>query len=462
MRNHLVLLLVTIALGIQNATSAQIDANIQNKNVERTIDLTTQLVKVLYKITLENKVKKDFSAVAYTFAVPKEEREHLSYISIRDALKKELKATEEKTTDGSLFTVSVTSSSPTPVLHIETVFSKSLQPYPTQITQNERQLVRYFGNAYTYSPYKTLTQKTTVQLASKSVESFTTVKPATQSDGVITYGPYENVEPYTKEPITVHYENNTPFLTITNLERVIEVSHWGNIAVEETIDIVHSGATLKGSFSRYDYQKDARSSQPSVKSYKTILPASATEVYYRDTNGNISTSAMRVLKDSVELDLRPRFPLFGGWKTHYTIGYNVPSFEYLFNTGDQYVLKMRVIDHVFDDMVIEKATVKIILPEGSSNIKLIPPYSVSRLPDQVHYTYLDTVGRPVIIFTKENIVENHIADFNLKYNFSKVLMIQEPLLIVGFLYALFVVVIVWTRLDFSITKDTSATHHHKD
>lgn len=194
MRNHLVLLLVTIALGVQNAASAQIDANIQNKNVERTIDLTTQLVKVLYKITLENKVKKDFSGVAYTFAVPKEDREHLSYISIRDALKKELKATEEKTTDGSLFTVSVTSSSPTPVLHIETVFSKSLQPYPTHITQNERQLVRYFGSAYTYSPYKTLAQKTTIQLASKSVESYTAVKPSTQSDGVITYGPYENVE----------------------------------------------------------------------------------------------------------------------------------------------------------------------------------------------------------------------------------------------------------------------------
>lgn len=171
---------------------------------------------------------------------------------------------------------------------------------------------------------------------------------------------------------------------------------------------------------------------------------------------------MRNLKDSVELDLRPRFPLFGGWKTHYTIGYNVPSFEYLFNNGDQYVLKMRVIDHIFDDMAIDKATIKIILPEGCSTIKLIPPYSVQRLPDQVHYTYLDTVGRPVIVFTKQNLVESHISDFNLKYSFSKARMIQEPLLIIGFLYTLFLIVIVWTRLDFSITKDGSVSHHHKD
>lgn len=265
---------------------------------------------------------------------------------------------------------------------------------------------------------------------------------------------------FSTEPMTIHFENYTPFLTVTKLERVIEVSHWGNIAVEETIDIVHSGAALKGSFSRYDYQKDSRSNQACVKSYKTLLPAAATGVYYRDTNGNISTSAMRVLKDSVELDLRPRFPLFGGWKTHYTLGYNVPSFEYLFQNADNYLLKMRVLDHVFDDMVVDEVTTKIILPEGSTNIKLIAPYTVTRHPDSLHYTYLDTFGRPVISFSKKNVVENHITDFNLKYNFSRVMMLQEPLLVVGFLYVLFVLVIIWMRLDFSIIKEKE--HLHKD
>lgn len=260
----------------------------------------------------------------------------------------------------------------------------------------------------------------------------------------------------------VHYENHSPFLTVTRLERWIEVSHWGNIAVEETIDITHTGAKLKGSFSRYDYQKDVRSTQPSVKSYKTILPASASGVYYRDTNGNISTSAMRVLKDSVELDLRPRFPLFGGWKTHYMLGYNVPSFDYLFQNGENYMLKMRLVDHVFDDMVIDELVTRIVLPEGSANIKLITPYSVTRLPDSLHYTYLDTFGRPVISFTKRNVVENHMTDFNLKYTFPKIMLLQEPLLVVGFLYAIFLIVIIWMRLDFSIIKEKETQHHHRD
>ena len=39
-------------------------------------------------------------------------------------------------------------------------------------------------------------------------------------------------------------------LVVTRLQRLIELSMWGNIAIEETIDVAHKGAQLKGSFSR--------------------------------------------------------------------------------------------------------------------------------------------------------------------------------------------------------------------
>lgn len=186
-----------------------------------------------------------------------------------------------------------------------------------------------------------------------------------------------------------------------------------------------------------------------------MLPAAAVGAYYRDDIGNISTSYMRIMKDAVELELRPRFPLFGGWQTRHVIGYNVPSYEYLFNSGNDFVLKMRIIDHVFDDMVVEKLTTKIILPEGVHGIELTTPYVVKRLADGLHHTYLDTRGRIVIILTKENLIENHIQDFQLKYQFSNILMLQEPLLVVVALYSLFLMVIVYVRLDFSIAKDAA-------
>ncbi|MGH0178578.1 UNVERIFIED_CONTAM: hypothetical protein FKN15_077869 [Acipenser sinensis] len=255
-----------------------------------------------------------------------------------------------------------------------------------------------------------------------------------------------------QDAMKIHYENNAPFLTITDITRTIEVSHWGNIAVEETVDLRHTGAMLKGPFSRYDYQRQSDSGISSIKSFTTILPAAAQDVYYRDEIGNISTSHLLVLDDSVEMEIRPRFPLFGGWKTHYMVGYNLPSYEYLYNLGDQYALKMRLVDHVFDDQVIDSLTVKLILPEGARNIQVDTPYSIQRDPDDLHYTYLDTFGRPVVVAHKKNLVEQHIQDVVVHYNFNKILMLQEPLLVVGAFYILFFTVIVYVRLDFSITK----------
>ena len=198
-----------------------------------------------------------------------------------------------------------------------------------------------------------------------------------------------------------------------------KVSFLGNIAVEETVDVVHKGAVLKGSFSRYEFQRE-NSGVSAVKSFKTFLPASANGVYYRDDIGNISTSAMRVLDDAVELDLRPRFPLFGGWKTHYVLGYNVPSYEYLYNKGDDFVLNMRLLDHVFDEMLVEEFVVKIILPEGSKVGKFEAPFPTKRLPDSLHYTYLDIQGRPVVTIEGVNdLTEKHIMDFQLEFQFSR-------------------------------------------
>nr|KAF6330901.1 ribophorin I [Myotis myotis] len=156
------------------------------------------------------------------------------------------------------------------------------------------------------------------------------------------------------------------------------------------------------------------------------------------------------------MEIRPRFPLFGGWKTHYIVGYNLPSYEYLYNLGDQYALKMRFVDHVFDEQVIDSLTVKIILPEGARNIQVDSPYEISRAPDELHYTYLDTFGRPVIVAYKKNLVEQHIQDIVVHYTFNKVLMLQEPLLVVAAFYILFFTVIIYVRLDFSITKDPAA------
>lgn len=451
-------LLITIA-GSSSSTPDRIDPDIVLKNVDRTIDLQSQLTKITTKIVVENSGKAPIKS--FLFAIEPEKQETLSFITAhtRDASRTELRTRVtqiDSHQDKLIYRVDLKD----PVqpgrstsVEIETVSTHDLDPYPKQISQREKQLVKYTGNVCITSPYNVLKQTTNVVLPNRNIENYTRIKPSTLSDSTVIYGPLDKRPAFTYEEFTVHFENNNKFLTVTRLERLIELSHWGNIAVEETIDLLHTGALLKGSFSRYEYTRESKSGAASIQSFDTILPAAASDIYYRDDIGNISTSHTRVKKDSVEVNLRPRFPLFGGWKTHYTIGYNIPSYEYLFHQGDQYVLRMRLMDHVFDDMVVDELVVRIILPEGSKNFELNLPYDVKRLDDSLHYSYLDTTGRPVITLTKRNLVENHILDFSLKYNFPRLLMLQEPLLVVLALYLLFLVVIVYVRLDFSIDKD---------
>jgi len=437
-----------------------VNQDIVVENIERSINLESQLVKINSKVTLTNNGKG--ATKGFHYAVEESMAPHVSYIgaTVGSSEKTYLRVNEVQVKDSPagaiLYRVELKkalSSSESVTVSVDMVLGKALELYPEEIIQREKQLVLLRGNHYAYLPYKCKTQTTTIQLPSDKVEDYSKLKPVSKSESKITYGPYSNQEPYALDEMTVHYENNHPFLVVTKMERVVELSMWGNIAIEETIDVRHNGAALKGSFSRYEFQRE-NSGIAAVKNFKTFLPASARDVYYRDDIGNISTSAMKVKDDYVELDLRPRFPLFGGWKTHYVLGYNVPSYEYLYNTGDDFVLSMRLIDHVFDDMLVEEFTLKIILPEGSDVGKFHAPYPTKRLKDGLHFTYLDYSGRPVItVESKGELTEKHIMDFQLEFKFSKLKMMCEPLMLIIAFFIFFMFAFIYVRLDFSISKD---------
>ncbi len=102
-------------------------------------------------------------------------------------------------------------------VNVEEVFSNLLRPYPSAIGQSEKQLVVFEGNHYIYSPYLTKSQTTTVKLASTAIESHSKLKPTSVNDRVITYGPYSNIKPLSKDDMKIHYENNSPFASVSFL-----------------------------------------------------------------------------------------------------------------------------------------------------------------------------------------------------------------------------------------------------
>ena len=460
------LLLLFAAWALEPGSTSAEAPPLVNEEVRRTVDLSSHLAKVTAEVVLAH-TGSDSSPCAASFlvALEPEFEAQLAHLGVQvtgvdeEANSLEVQETKINGKSGRFFTaqlpVALDPGAEVSVV-VEAVYTHAIQPYPIQITQSQKQFVVFEGNHYFYSPYPTKTQTMHVKLASPNVESYTKLGNPMRHENLLDYGPFNDIPAYSQDSFKVHSENNSPFLTVTSMTRVIEVSHWGNIAVEENVNLKHTGAVLKGSFSRYDYDKWIDSGISSIRSFKTILPASAQDVYYRDEIGSIYTRHLLILDDSVEMEMKPRFPLFGGWKTHYIIGYNLPSYEYLYNLGDQYVLKMRLVDHVIDKQVIDSLTVKIILPEGARNIQVDSPYEISRAPDELYYTYLDTFGRPVIVAHKKNLVEQHIQDIVVHYTFSKVLMLQEPLLLVATFSILFFTVVIYVRLDLSITKDPAA------
>ena len=85
-----------------------------------------------------------------------------------------------------------------------------------------------------------------VKLPSSNIESYTKEAPTSLSGTTLTYGPYSDVAPFSfPSRMRLHYENNSPFLEALSLARDVEVSHWGNVYVEERYVLQHTGARHK-------------------------------------------------------------------------------------------------------------------------------------------------------------------------------------------------------------------------
>jgi len=256
--------------------------------------------------------------------------------------------------------------------------------------------------------------------------------------------------------MVLHFENNSPFLTIRSLVREVEISHWGNLAVEETYSLEHTGAKFTGAFSRFDYQRQGAPSSFHIMTHH--LPAEAQDIYYRDEIGNVSSSFVSHPKeDYTKLEILPRYIMFGGWKISFYMGYNLPLSKYLSydaNHPSRYILNVTFAKTFEEPVSIDEIVVRIIFPEGASDIQYRVPFEVDSQDHDKHFTYLDTVGRPVLILQKNNIVGAHNQYFQVTYSFSKFTMLREPFLLIAAFFIFFFIVMIYVRLDLSITPDT--------
>lgn len=110
----------------------------------------------------------------------------------------------------------------------------------------------------------------------------------------------------------IHYKFNSPLPIFTEVRKTIEVSHWGNILVDEYYEMFNEAAGIKGEFGRVDYNKyDPSRAKSAIKSLVTSLPQYIRGLYYWDFIGNISSSNAFRNEEKVTLHMEPRFPVMG-------------------------------------------------------------------------------------------------------------------------------------------------------
>ncbi|XP_076954793.1 dolichyl-diphosphooligosaccharide--protein glycosyltransferase subunit 1A-like [Bidens hawaiensis] len=460
-RFDMLVILLVVFVCIQHSRSDLIISKL-----DRRIDLTSQFVRLTSSFKVDNTGPDPVSEVYFTF--PEHQANNLALlvaVSTEGRGKQRVSATnlpvEVKQPNGSPPSlIWYAASLPKELgkgesLNVDAfaVFTHSLRPFPEQITQAEQQLFVYQDSAHFTSPYNVKVQSLTVQLPSENVESYTKLEKTKFSGSEIKYGPYENVPALSHSPVIIHFPSNKQFAIAKELVKEIEVSHWGNVQVTEHYNIIHGGAQSVGEFSRLDFQ--ARPNVRGASAFRNLvalLPPKAHSIYYRDAIGNISTS--NIHGDSVKtlFEIEPRYPMFGGWKTSFTIGYSLPLQDYLFQSEGARFLNI-TLGSLLYDVLVENLTLKVVLPEGSRDISASVPFPVKQ-SQETKFSHLDIAGRPTVVIEKINVVPEHNQYIQVYYKFNSISLLTEPLMLIFGFFTLFVACIIYMHADLTISKSS--------
>ncbi|KIO31035.1 hypothetical protein M407DRAFT_241952 [Tulasnella calospora MUT 4182] len=465
-------------------------AAFENSAVVRSIELggaTTQITTSYTVRSLQNKNG------VYVFALSKDDASKTSWMEAKlkgSNTPLELKRSTDTDEPIAFYELSfpkALKNNETATLVLTTIQAHASEPLPATVRQNEPQALAYETGVYVLSPYDTVIQRIKFKSPSPDIVSFIDTselskfaepdnKPAVKSGSTVTYGPFRNIRGsatplFVKDEqqlVGVHYMYDNTVITVPELRRSAEISHWGsNLNIEDKVWLKNDGAKLKGHFARIEHlrqQVQPQTAQPHVlKDVVFDLPANVRDPYYYDTIGNVSTSRFRPattrkvagkksspLERLSSLELRPRYPLLGGWNYTFTLGYDMPLEDWASYDAAQgaYIVAVPFLTAIpgaaYDDV-----EVKVVLPEAASIVEVQPPFDTD-IEYQTHYTFLDTVGRPTIIFKSKNLTDKHAGLIYITYKVDVRAHLEKPLAVAAGFLGLFLVATAFRRVDLRI------------
>ncbi|EKM80291.1 hypothetical protein AGABI1DRAFT_113490 [Agaricus bisporus var. burnettii JB137-S8] len=475
-----------------SAAAAETGVAFENSAIVRTVALGGSVVHVTTTIAIKSLADEQD---IYTVSFPRRERDASSFLEVRVKNQKDPLQIREKPFYGNAKFTEVDVVLPEKLavnatlnLVVETIQTHMTDPWPEFASQTDQQALRYTTDLYVISRYPTLVQRTKIKAlvpriisytTPTNVDAFTTGNVVAKSGAVVTYGPFSSIPVSTnkdflktyQQPVTVRYYHEQPVLEVTSYKRAVEISHWGsNINTEDQVILKNAGPKLKGHFSRVDYQGQLyKGSQvPHVlHSLSLDLPPGIDNVYYYDQIGNVSTSKLNVapavakgepvVKTSL-LNMKLRYPLMGGWNYTFTVGWDADLAGvagYNSATGE-YNVEIPIMTTI-PGAVVNQHELKIVLPEGATDVEVVTPYPSLTLWLDKHTAYLDTIGRPAIMFEYKDLTPAHAKNIYVRYKLSSGDHFRKPVAVSAVFFGLFFFTFVVRRIDLTIPKKQKAT-----
>jgi oligosaccharyltransferase complex subunit alpha (ribophorin I) len=88
----------------------------------------------------------------------------------------------------------------------------------------------------------------------------------------------------------------------------------------------------------------------------------------------------------------------------------------------------------------------------TSDVEVFPPFYPSSFASSTHTTYLDTTGRPTVVFKYKNLTDKHTGVIYIAYKVPLSAHLKKPTAVGIAFFSVFFVAFLWKRVDLKLEK----------
>ena len=88
----------------------------------------------------------------------------------------------------------------------------------------------------------------------------------------------------------------------------------------------------------------------------------------------------------------------------------------------------------------------------ASDVEVFPPFVPSSSSSSTHTTYLDTTGRPAVVFKYKDLTDKHSGIIYIAYRTPISAHLKKPIAVGVAFFSAFFVAFLWKRVDLKLEK----------